>query len=189
MIHSKLIPNGQFNNAFDIKENTDLQIASMEQSHSDVFLEVDKPGVYKADALFTKHKNIALIVKTADCMPVLISDKQKVGVVHIGWKGLENKIFNKIISNFDLSKLKVSIGPYAQKCCYEVKEDLESKFSEHCLKVENKIYLDLSMEIKEFCQFNKIELEVSDICTVENEKYNSYRRDKTKNRQLSKVWI
>ena len=63
MIHSKLIPNGQFNNAFDIKENTDLQIASMEQSHSDVFLEVDKPGVYKADALFTKHKNIALIVK------------------------------------------------------------------------------------------------------------------------------
>ena len=98
-------------------------------------------------------------------------------------------IFNKTISNFDLSKVKVSIGPYAQKCCYEVKEDLESKFSEHCLKVENKIYLDLSMEIKEFCQFNKIELEVSDICTVENEKYNSYRRDKTKNRQLSKVWI
>jgi len=27
------------------------------------------------------------------------------------------------------------------------------------------------------------------VCTIENKKYNSYRRDKTKNRQKSKVWI
>ena len=189
MIHSKLISNGQFNNASDIDNISGLKIALMEQSHSDIFLEVNKPGIYKADALITKQKKLTLVVKTADCMPILLSDKEKVGVVHIGWKGLENKIFQKTISNFDLTNLKVSIGPHAQKCCYEVKEDLEEKFNQHCLKENNKIYLDLTSEIKEFCEAKKIELELNEVCTIENKKYNSYRRDKTTKRQLSKVWI
>ena len=189
MINSRLISNGRFNDAFDLDIPRRIQVASMEQSHSDIFLEVDKPGKYKADALITKKKNLALVVKTADCMPVLISDGLKIGAVHIGWKGLENSIFYKTISKFNLSKLKVSIGPHARKCCYEVKEDLELKFSEHCLKEENKIYLDLTKEIKEYCETNNIELEMIFECTIENKKYNSYRRDKTNKRQLSSTWI
>tara|TARA_B100001996_G_C18358520_1_gene476858 strand:- start:34 stop:603 length:570 start_codon:yes stop_codon:yes gene_type:complete len=189
MILSKLIPNGQFNNAFEIEESSELKLASMEQSHSDIFIEVDKPGVYQADALITKQKNLVLAVKTADCMPILISDSEKVGVVHIGWRGLENKIFYKTIANFDITNLKVSIGPHAQKCCYEIKEDLEVKLSKHCFKQKNKIYLDLTKDIKEFCKSQKIDLEINDECTIENEKYNSFRRNKTIKRQLSKVWI
>ena len=93
MIHSKLISNGQFNEAFDFEIPTGLELATMEQSHSDVFLEIDEPGDYQADALITREKKLTLIVKTADCMPVLISDEEKIGVIHIGWKGLENNIF------------------------------------------------------------------------------------------------
>lgn len=189
MIHSKLIPNAQFNDSNDSENSNDLEIASMEQSHSDVSIEVDTTGTYKADGLITNKKKLALVVKTADCMPVIITDEKKIGIVHIGWKGLENKIFHKTILNFNLSKLKVSIGPHAQKCCYEVKEDLKLKFSKYCINVGDKIYLDLSMEIKEFCTKNNIDIEISKICTIENEKYNSYRRDKTKNRQRSIVWI
>ena len=189
MIHSDLIPNVQFNDSFDLEEPYGLEIASMEQSHSDISLEVDNPGKYKADALITKKNKLALVVKTADCMPVIITDEEKIGVIHIGWKGLENKIFHKTIAKFNLSKLKVSIGPHAQKCCYEVKEDLESKFSNYSFKDGKKIFLDLSMEIKEFCKSNDIYIEVSEICTIHNKKYNSYRRDKTKSRQRSLVWI
>ena len=189
MIHSKLIPNAQFNDADDLENLYDLEIASMDQSHSDVSLKVDTEGVYKTDALITDKKKLALVVKTADCMPVIITDDIRVGIIHIGWKGLENKIFHKTILNFNLSKLKVSIGPHAQKCCYEVKEDLKLKFNKYCINDGNKTYLDLSMEIKEFCRKNNIDIEVSKICTIENKKYNSYRRDKTKNRQRSLVWI
>tara|TARA_B100001996_G_scaffold128364_1_gene97401 strand:- start:142 stop:777 length:636 start_codon:yes stop_codon:yes gene_type:complete len=211
MIHSKLISNGQFNDLLD-EQKTELSLvnkvkkyflnetsstekfnglkyASMLQSHSDIVLEVDMPGIYKADAIITKQKMLALVVKTADCMPILISDNEKIGVIHIGWKGIENKIFYKTISKFNLSELRVSIGPHAQKCCYEVKEDLEVKFSQHCIKKENKTFLDLSSQIREFCEVNEINLEVIDVCTIENKKYNSYRRDKTKNRQSSKIWI
>ena len=189
MIHSKLIPNGQFNEAFDFEDTEALELASMEQSHSDVYLEVNKPGIYKADALITKEKNLTLVVKTADCMPVLITDDEKIGVIHIGWKGLENNIFYKTITKFNLSKLKVSIGPHAQKCCYEIKKDLETKFKKHCFRDKNKIYLSLSNEIKKFCEENNIDYEIIDICTIEDFKYNSYRRDRTKNRQWSFLWI
>tara|TARA_B100001996_G_scaffold133475_1_gene101576 strand:+ start:198 stop:767 length:570 start_codon:yes stop_codon:yes gene_type:complete len=189
MIHSKLIPNGLFNHALDDEASVFFDKALMDQSHSDVFLEINKSGTYKADALITQKKNLVLAVLTADCMPVLISDNEKIGVIHIGWKGVENEIFHKTIANFNLSSLKVSIGPHAQKCCYEVQEDLEIKLKKHCFRKENKIYLDLSMEIKEFCEGNNIGIEVSDICTIENEKYNSYRRNKTKSRQWSFLWI
>ena len=57
------------------------------------------------------------------------------------------------------------------------------------LKEENKIYLDLTKEIKEYCETNSIELEMIVECTIENKKYNSYRRDKTNKRQLSSTWI
>ncbi len=189
MIHSKIITNAQFNDALNFNKTPGLDLASMDQSHSDIVLEIDKAGTYKSDALITKEKNLILVVKTADCMPVIVTDNEKVGVIHIGWKGLENKIFYKTISNFNLDKLKVSIGPFAKVCCYEVKKDLEVKFNEHCLKHKHKIYLDLSSEIKEFCRTNNIEIEISNVCTVENNKYNSYRRDKTTLRQWSLVWI
>ena len=44
-----------------------------------------------------KERDLTLVVKTADCMPVLICDEEKIGVIHIGWKGLENNIFYKTI--------------------------------------------------------------------------------------------
>ena len=110
MIHSKLIPNAQFNDSNDSENSNDLEIASMEQSHSDVSIEVDTTGTYKADGLITNKKKLALVVKTADCMPVIISDKEKIGVIHIGWKGLENKIFYKTIAKFNLSELNAA-GP------------------------------------------------------------------------------
>ena len=47
MIHSKLIPNAQFNDSDDLENSNDLEIASMEQSHSDVSLEVDTPALIK----------------------------------------------------------------------------------------------------------------------------------------------
>ena len=86
MIHSNLIPNAQFNDSDDLENLDDLEIASMEQSHSDVSLEVDTPGTYKTDGLITKKKKLALVVKTADCMPVVVTDDNKIGIIHIGWK-------------------------------------------------------------------------------------------------------
>ena len=87
MNNSNLIKNVVFQNKH--KSQKDLNIGSyadMNQTHSDVVLEIDKYGKYEADALVTETENLKLVVKTADCMPVILSDGVKVGVIHIGWK-------------------------------------------------------------------------------------------------------
>ena len=63
----------------------------MQEAHMANCLEV----AFKTNV--TKPRRQSLVVKTADCMPVIITDEKKIGIVHIGWKGLENKIFHKIL--------------------------------------------------------------------------------------------
>ena len=190
MINSNLIKNVEFQNKNHSKKNLKIgSYADMNQTHSDIVLEIDKKGTYKADALVTETKDLKLVVKTADCMPVVVSDGNKVGVIHIGWKGVENNIFFKTIKKFNYNNLKVSIGPHAQKCCYEIKDDLFKKFPESTSMRQSIKYLDLSNEIERFCIKNNIEFEKSSTCTIESDSFNSYRRDKTDLRQWSFVWI
>ena len=165
------------------------KFAMMSQTHSDIIEEVNKPGIYKADGIITEKKDLRLTIQTADCMPVLLADDKKVGAIHIGWQGIENKIFHKAILKFDISKLKIIIGPHAKKCCYEVKEDLYIKFYEYCIRDKDNIFLDLTREIANFSKENNIKLNISDICTIHDERYFSFRRDSTKLRQLSQIWI
>ena len=50
MIQSQLIPNAQFNEALNSEnsgDNDSLDMCFMDQSHSDIFIEVNKPGKYK----------------------------------------------------------------------------------------------------------------------------------------------
>ena len=54
---------------------------------------------------------------------------------------------------------------------------------------EDKKYLDLSKEIVNFCIDNNLEFENSSQCTIDNNSFNSYRRDKTNLRQRSMIWI
>ena len=190
MISSKLIPNVNFHNKLGTKFLTDInEVASMKQTHSNVVLEINKSGIYEADALVTSKKNLMLVVSTADCMPVVLSDNIKVGIIHIGWKGIENKIFFNTIKKFNNKKLKISIGPHAKSCCYEIQNDLKIKFPDFTIERDNKKFLDLSGDIKRFCKDNNIELEIANECTIGDTSFNSYRRDKTLLRQKSTVWI
>ena len=150
MIQSKLIPNGKFNNSDAFQKPQISRYALMKQFHSDIVVEVRKPGTYNADGIITEEKKLAVVVQTADCMPVLMYDEKKVGALHIGWRGLENRIFSRSLKYFNLSNLKVSIGPHAQKCCYEVKEDLESNLSlkPYCISKDKKILSGDPQKIK-----------------------------------------
>ena len=89
MINSNLIKNVEFLNKYNSKQNLKLgSFAHMNQTHSDIVLEIDKKGTYEADALITKTQNLKLVVKTADCMPVVISDGKKVGVIPVSYTHL-----------------------------------------------------------------------------------------------------
>jgi polyphenol oxidase len=107
---------------------------SVKQVHGTDALIVDRP-VTSADrfeggwdALITDQPGVTVVVRTADCVPVLIYDRcrRAVASVHAGWRGALAGIVSKTIelmaSRFAIppSDLRVSIGPSAGPCCYEV---------------------------------------------------------------------
>lgn len=166
------------------------EIASCVQTHSNNVKYVDKPGIYRnVDGLVTNLENkIKLVIQTADCVPIFITDlkKKNVGLVHSGWKGTANSIIVSAISVFinegsDIKDISVYLGPCIKKCCYEIKNDVSKFFDNKFIIKKNKMQF-LDLESKIFDDVLKIgltekKLFKSNICTFENKNFCSFRRD------------
>ena len=88
------------------------------------------------DAIETSIKGLFLGVKTADCVPILITSTSGIFVsaVHSGWRGTYNEIVRNVIEdildNYKLNRddLVCAIGPSIGLCCYEVSTTMYLKF-------------------------------------------------------------
>ncbi len=194
MIESKLIPNAFFSDKSvksvnNLKDNVGIRfIASMNQTHSDVVTFVKSPRVYDSDGIYTEKPKLGLVVQTADCMPILLNDKKRIGAIHSGWRGLKNNIVEKAIKKFDVNQLSISIGPHAQSCCYEIKEDVKKYFNDYTEVRDDMFFLNMSQVLKDLSEEQGFQLEISSICTICNSSYNSYRENKTSKRQFGVIW-
>ena len=69
----------------------------------------------EADAVFTNELHRVCVVITADCLPILICDKQgtQVAAIHAGWRGLAAGIIESTLDQMKLSSndLLVWLGP------------------------------------------------------------------------------
>lgn len=91
------------------------------------------------DGLITNNKNIVLSTVYADCVPIFYLDvvKKVIALAHAGWRGTVNKIAGKIIDemviNFESNPkdIYVGIGPSIGSCCYEVDENVITKFKKN----------------------------------------------------------
>ena len=92
--------------------------------------------IANGDALISNQKKTCLLIKTADCVPVLIYDNQKqiIAAIHAGWKGTYQEICKKTISEFtrnydsNINDLYVGIGPAISPEIYEVGKEVYEKF-------------------------------------------------------------
>jgi len=107
----------------------------------------------EGDAIATRVDSIALAVKSADCMPVLIVDpaKNAVAAVHSGWRGTLAEILLCTIREMqrafgsDPSQLLTAIGPGMRACCYEVGNDVADLFKKEypeCLAMPTSVRPD-----------------------------------------------
>ena len=120
---------------FNIKKDF---LVTMRQSHSNKVRIVGKEDVLtkpECDAMLSNSNEIALSVLTADCVPILIYEKEKkiIGCIHAGWKGalsgiVENTIEKLKEMNGNTKYLAVSVGPCISQNNYEVKNDFYVKF-------------------------------------------------------------
>lgn len=76
----------------------------------------------------------AVCVKTADCVPILLANRQTGAVcaVHAGWRGSAADIAGKAataLADGHMENVLAAIGPCIGLCCYEVGDELYRAFS------------------------------------------------------------
>jgi polyphenol oxidase len=113
-------------------------LITLRQVHSDIIHAVDSipPEPLAGDGLITATPHLLLAIQTADCLPVILVDARRcaVGVFHAGWRGTVQRIVEKgvgeMIRHFGTHPrdIKAAIGPGIQGCCYEVGEEVRTKF-------------------------------------------------------------
>ncbi|MCL5277160.1 MAG: peptidoglycan editing factor PgeF [Deltaproteobacteria bacterium] len=103
----------------------------LRQRHTNTVVVIDSAAMgrlHAADAMLTDVPGIAIGIKTADCLPILLYDPavQAVGAVHAGWRGLANKVILNSIDRLctsyrtDTGHIYAAIGPAICSDCYEV---------------------------------------------------------------------
>lgn len=144
--------------------------------------------ITEADALINSYADsTALVIKTADCLPIVFEGEKEVVFLHAGWRGLALGILN-IEQIKNIKPVKAFIGPAIHSCCFEVGADFNNLFPEISISSKNeKSYADLIgfsiSKIKTI--FPNISVEESGICTMCNHLFHSYRRDKTLKRNYN----
>lgn len=170
---------------------SEKDVARANQVHSSNVTVVYKSGTYPGtDALITNQPDILLTISIADCVPILVYDhiRKIVCAVHAGWRGTREKILSKTLDilrrqfHSNMRDVLVYIGPAADKCCYEVGEDVANYFGAEFLTRNHKgnYFLDLkSANLSEVIKKGvpQENVEVSERCTICDLNFHSYRRD------------
>jgi YfiH family protein len=94
-------------------------------------------AVLEGDGLVTNVSGVLLGVGTADCVPVLVVDRQRraVGAFHAGWRGTVARIVEEGVAAMRREygsrdeDLVAAVGPSIGACCYAVGDEVREKFA------------------------------------------------------------
>jgi len=117
-------------------------LITLRQIHSDIihhiasFPDLTDKEPLTGDGMITATPGLLLAIQTADCLPVIVVDTRRhaVGLFHAGWRGTVKRIVEKgvgeMVRRFGSRPrdMKAAIGPGIQGCCYEVGEEVRTRF-------------------------------------------------------------
>ncbi|WP_459612182.1 peptidoglycan editing factor PgeF [Corynebacterium urogenitale] len=183
------------------------RLVFMEQIHSPSVTEVTeatlgKGPVEATDALITTLKDVALVVLTADCVPVLLADEEAgvIAAVHAGRMGARNGIVPRTIRRMEElgavpAQIHALMGAAASGTHYEVPADMaadvESKLPGSATKTsKGTTGLDIRAGLtRQLLGLGVRNIDADPRCTIESENFFSYRREGTTGRQAGVIWM
>ena len=174
-------------------------IVQMHQVHDVKVAVVDRGDLTRDeldgyDAMITDLPGVAIGVRTADCIPVLLYDpvKKAAAAIHSGWRGTVSKIIGKTVIKMQStyasqpSDILAFIGPGICVDCFQVGEEVALKFKETGFdinslwsfrgpKTGNGMEGGHHIDLKEACRQTLVEsglknenIQISDLCTYED---------------------
>jgi len=180
----------------------------LNQTHSADLLQIGTGCEHAADAQadgsWTYEADAVIAVLTADCLPVVISDRQgtQIAVIHAGWRGLAAGILENALGNFSgESELHAWLGPAIGPQAFEVGSDVKEAFvsrhggHESAFADEHspgKCLADIyALARRELTNSRVVHVYGGDYCTVSQaDLFHSHRRDgKLSGRMATVAWI
>jgi len=171
-------------------------IIKLKQVHSNIVVDVNDTSAagdaVEGDAAITNLPGVILGVQTADCVPILIADREarSVAAVHAGWRGTAARIseatVERLVERFEIDpkNLIAVIGPHIGACCYEVGEDVAAQIDATAIvrmPEFSKPHIDLAAANRAQLVESGIpesQIETSSLCTkCRDDLFHSYRRD------------
>ncbi|QIM69058.1 MULTISPECIES: peptidoglycan editing factor PgeF [Basfia] len=158
-----------------------------------------------ADAVYTAQPNQVCVVMTADCLPVLFTNKAgtEVAAAHAGWRGLCDGILEETIKCFQCPRDEIIawFGPAIGPNAFQVGEDVMKQFVAQDNKAKQAFIADPNTEGKFLGNLYQIasqrlhNMGVTNIsggehCTYEEQdKFFSFRRDINTGRMATVIWF
>jgi YfiH family protein len=176
-------------------------VVRMHQVHGAHVAVVDATSVPpEADALVTSERGVVLMVRVADCVPLLLADPDAglVAAVHAGRPGLVAGVVPAAVSalrDLGARRLRGWLGPHVCGRCYEVPErmraDVESAVPGTGAETSwGTPSVDIGRGVRS--QLEAEEVQVLDVarCTLEDDDLYSYRRQGEHSGRLAGlVWV
>lgn len=177
----------------------------MEQIHSRNVSVVDGPvsgAVPATDALVTTTPGLALVVLTADCVPILLGDDEAgvVAAVHAGRVGARIGIVGEVLRTMiglgaRPERIGALLGPAASGARYEVPAAMQRDVEAHlpgsaCTTVGNTPGLDIRAGIhRQLLDAGVGAVAVDPRCTIADATLFSHRRGAPTGRLASVIWM
>ena len=157
------------------------------QVHSADVVVVNEPRgeapIVKADALITNKPDVTLLMRFADCVPILIFDpvRRAIGMAHAGWLGTTRKLAAELVKAMQReygsrpSDMRAAIGPSIAAHHYAVGPEVEqavrasfgTKADRHLQKIDGNIHLDLWSANRALMEGEGVrQIEVSGLCSA-----------------------
>lgn len=188
---------------FDFNKITYKKIIILGQIHSvNIHFYDDKNDkeiqkIDDVDGIISDQKNVVLVVRNADCLPIVFVDKYRglIGISHQGWRGSLKKMAVKMIDEFiargsKKENILILLGPAIGACCYDITDDRYyefmgefNRYAEQIFHFEKgKYHLNLSqlnyLQLRD-AGIEKSQIDFFPFCTKCDKKhFFSFRRDK-----------
>ncbi|MEH6542653.1 MAG: peptidoglycan editing factor PgeF [Porticoccaceae bacterium] len=196
----------------DTQFERQLKAQWLDQEHGTTVVEARGDGeVRRADAAWTRHSGVVCAVMTADCLPILICDRDAsvVAAVHAGWRGLAAGVIGSTVTALAVEPqhLLAYLGPVICARCFEVGPEVRERFLEgakdnvqragiaECFQASPARAGHYLADLVKLARGQLLALGVADIyggemCTVESpESFYSYRRDGDTGRQAALIYL
>lgn len=156
-----------------------------------------------ADAAWTRQRAVVAVIRTADCLPVFLCNRQgtEVGIVHAGWRGLAAGVVEAGLDSMRSPKdeLLAWLGPAIGPTAYEVGAEVRTAFVETDPEAASAFVPNAAGRwLADMYVLARRRLRAAgvsaiyggDYCTASQpDLFFSYRRDGTTGRMASLIWF